>query len=199
MERAREQFLHARYESAQREIQRALDICPDCAWAHTFQGALYLQGRNYLEAARSFQRAIDQDPTLGAAYLGIGMVCNAQGRFKDALAPLDRAAPYLSSSWILHFQNAWAHLEIGEFSAGLKDLARADGLTASDPQELSADAYLHGVAQSQLKDYQGARHFLEESVKREPKGTFATLAKKRLQHLAPREEKNDRSAALQPR
>ena len=198
MDRAREQFFHGRYESAQREIQRALDICPYCAWAHTFQGALYLQGGNLPEAARSFQRAIDQDPALGAAYLGIGMVCNAQGRFKDALVPLDRAAPYIPSSWLLYFQSSWAHLGIGELSAGLKDLARAQGLTASDPQKLSADAYLHGVVQSQLKDYEGARHFLEEAVKREPNGTFATLAKKRLQRLAPLEERNDKSAALHP-
>jgi tetratricopeptide (TPR) repeat protein len=197
LDRAHEHFLHGRYDSAQKDIQRALDICPHCALAHTFQGLLDLQGRNYLEAARSFQRAIDQDPASGSAYLGIAMVYNAQGRFKDALVPLDRAEPYLPEAWLLHFEYALAHLGIGESMAGLKDLAQAQRLTGSDPQKLSGVAYLHGVAQSQLNDYEGAKRFLAEAVKREPGGTFATLAKRRLQSLASRiGEANDKTAGL---
>lgn len=197
MDRAREHFLHGRYETAQKEIQRALDICPHCARAHTLQGVLHLQDGNYPEAARSFQRAIDLDPASGSAYLGIGMVYNTQGRFKDALVPLDRAAPYLSGTWLLHFESALAHLGVGESMAGLKDLAQAQGLAGRDPAKLSGVAYLHGVVQSQLKDYDGATKFLEEAIKREPNGTFATLAKTRLQRLAPRSgEANEKTAGL---
>ena len=197
MDRAYDHFLRGRYASAQREIQRALDICPHCASAHTFQGLLHLQGGNYPEAARSFQRAIDQDPASGPAYLGIGVVYNAQGRFKDALVPLNRAAPYLPGSWLLYFESALAHLGVGESMPGLKDLAQAQGLTSSDPQKLSGDAYLHGVAQFQLKDFEGGKKLLEEAVKRQPNGTYATLAKRWLQSLASRiGESNDKTAGL---
>jgi tetratricopeptide (TPR) repeat protein len=197
MDRAYEHFLRGRYASAQKEIQRALDICPHCASAHTFQGLLHLQGGNYPEAASSFQRAIDQDPASGPAYLGIGMVDNTQGRFKDALVRLDRAAPYLPGSWLLYFESALAHLGVGESTAGLRELTHADGLTGSDPMKLSGDACLHGVAQFQLKDYEGGKKLLEEAVKRQPNGTYATLAKRWLEGLASRiGESNDKTAWL---
>jgi tetratricopeptide (TPR) repeat protein len=157
MARARERFLHGRYESAQKEIQRALDICPHCASALTFQGVLNLQGHNYPEAARSFQRAIDEDPAAGPAYLGIGVVYNAQARFKEALVVFDRAAPFLPDTWLLPFECALAHLGVGESTAGLREISHAEGLAGSDPAKLSGVAFLHGVAESQLKEYDRAK------------------------------------------
>ena len=49
-----------------------------------------IEGKNYVEAAQTFQQAINADPTLGAAYLGLGEAYNSLGRFKEALAPLAR-------------------------------------------------------------------------------------------------------------
>ena len=57
--------------------------------------------------------------------------------------------------------------------------------------------YLHGVAQFQLKDFEGGKKLLEEAVKRQPNGTYATLAKRWLQSLASRiGESNDKTAGL---
>ena len=185
MARASEHFLHGRYESAQKEIQRALDICPHCASALTFEGVLNLQSHNYPEAARSFQQAIDEDPAAGPAYLGIGVVYNAQARFKEALAVFDRAAPFLPDSWLLPFECALAHLGVGESMAGLREMSHAEGLAGSDPAKLSGVAYLHGVAEFQLKHYDAATQFFEEAIKHDPKGTFARLAKEHLDRITP--------------
>ena len=50
--------------------------------------------------------------------------------------------------------------------------------------ELSRDALLRGVAEFQLKDYEGAKRFFEQAVWQEPNGTFARLAGSRLHQFA---------------
>jgi tetratricopeptide (TPR) repeat protein len=185
MDRAQADFLNGRYESAQKYVQRALDICPHCAMAFTFQGILNLHGGDYADAAQAFQRAIEEDPSSGSAYLGLGIVYNTQGRFKEAIVPFDRAAPLLQSSWLFHFETALAHLGAGESEEGLRDITFADRLTESDPLKLSGIAYLRGVAHFQLRDYNGANRYLEEAVRHDPNGTYALLAKRRLEQLGP--------------
>ena len=78
--------------------------------ALNIQGAVILSRANYADAGRDFQQAIDADPALGQAYLGLGMVYTSQGRFKEALAPLDRAAASLPGSWLVHFESALGKL-----------------------------------------------------------------------------------------
>ena len=168
---------------AEKEVQRALDICPHYGLGLAFQGIIDLQTGNNLKAQNAFQRAIDEDPTLGAAYLGLGLIFNHQGRFKEATVPFDRAAPLLPASWLLHFESAWAHFGIGEFAAGLRDATSAEGLSERDPEKLSGVAYLRGIAQFQMRDYSEAHRYFEDAVRHDPKGTFATLAQRRMQQI----------------
>ena len=185
MSRAQVDYLHGHYESAQRDVQVVLELYPHCALAFTFQGILNLQRGNLSEATQAFQRAIDEDPASGPAYIGMGVIYNTQGRFRDAIALFDRAAPFLQDSWLIHFEAAFAHLGVGESDAGLRDITRAERFTGSDPERLSGLAYLRGVAQCQLKDYNGGNRYLEEAVRLDPNGIFAILARKRLELVAP--------------
>jgi len=73
-ERARDALLRGRYEEAQKQVTRALEICPNCAIALTLQGIMKIEGKNYAEAAQTFRQAINADPTLGVAYLGLGQL-----------------------------------------------------------------------------------------------------------------------------
>jgi len=134
MDRAQVDFLHRRYESAQRDVQRALQIYPHCALAFTFQGILDLRDGNVLEAAEAFQRAINEDPASGSAYIGLGIILNTQSRFRDAIALFDRAAPFSQGSWLRDFESALAHLGVQEYDAALKDITRAERLAGSDPE-----------------------------------------------------------------
>lgn len=98
-ERAREALLGGRYEEAQKQVRRALEICPNCATALTLQGIMDIQERHYADAAHTFQQALDADPTQGVAYLGLGTTYNSLARFKDAQVPLARAAAILPPTW----------------------------------------------------------------------------------------------------
>ena len=183
LDRAQVNFLHQRYEPAQRDVQQALEIYPHCALAFTFQGILDLQDGNMPEAAEAFQKAINEDPSLGSAYVGLGIIYNTQGRFRAAIAQFERAAPLSQGSWIAYFEAALAHLGVGEYDAGLKDIARAERFTLGDPERLSGSAYLRGVAQIQLRDYAGGNRYLQEAMRRDPNGAFSTLARKRLEQI----------------
>jgi tetratricopeptide (TPR) repeat protein len=185
MDHAQVDFLHLRYESAQRDAQRALQIYPHCALAFTFQGILDLRDGNFSAAAQAFQRAIKEDPASGSAYIGLGIVYNTQGRFRDAIALFDRAAPFSPDSWLREFEAALAHLGVGEYDAGLKDITRAERVSGSDPEKLAGVAYLRGVAQCQMRDYAGANRYLQEAIRRDQNGTFSMLARKRLEQLGP--------------
>lgn len=197
LNRAYKHFSQRRFESAQQDVRQALNICPHCSWALTFQGVLNLQDENYPEAVRSFQRAIDEDPAAGSAYLGMGTVFNSQARFREALVEIDRAVPFLPDSWLLSFECAWAHLGVGESVAGLREISHAEGLAGTDPTELSGVAYLHGVAELQLKHYDGAKKFLEDAIKHEPEGVYARLAKERIDRMAPHlGEPNDKTGVV---
>ena len=183
IEKSRDDFLHGRLDAAFSDAQRALDIFPRCAIAFSIQGAVNLSRSNFTEADRDFQQAIDADPTLGAAYLGLGMVFISEGRSKEALVPLDSAAKFLPNSSIVHFQTAIAHLGIGEPQTALKDITQAERLIGSDPESRSEVSYIRGVALLQTKDLSGYKRELLESAHRDPNGVYAALARNRLKEV----------------
>jgi tetratricopeptide (TPR) repeat protein len=183
---ARDDLLRGRVESARKEIQRALNISPHCALALALQGIAQYQDKDYAEASVAFQRSIDEDPTLAAAYLGLGAVFIIQGRYRESLIPSERAVALLPNSWFPHYQMALAHLGLGESVSGLKEIADGEQLVGNDAERRSGFAYLRGVAYLQLKNYRGAKESLQQAVKCSPNGLYAPLAQERLDQLSPR-------------
>jgi tetratricopeptide (TPR) repeat protein len=184
--RARVDLLEGREESAREEIRRALDIFPHCASAHALQGMIEYQDSDFVEASRTFQRSIEEDPTLGAAYSGLGAVFIIQRRFREALIPLDRAVALLPDSWFPHYQTALAYLGLSESARGLREITGAERFAGNDPERRSGLAYLRGVAYFQSMDYGAAKESLLQAVKFSPNGTYAPFARKRLEQLSPR-------------
>jgi len=152
--------------------------------ALNIQGAVILSRANYADAGRDFQQAIDADPALGQAYLRLGMVYTSQGRFKEALAPLDRAAAFLPGSWPVHFESALAHLGIEEPEAAITEITYAERFTGLAPRQRAEASYLRAIARSQMKDYSGAKRDLKEAVALDPNGLYAALAAKKLQLIS---------------
>jgi tetratricopeptide (TPR) repeat protein len=183
-ENARKDFVEGRFDTALHEAKRALAIYPRSAMALNIQGAVNLSRANYADAGRDFQQAIDADPALGQAYLGLGMVYTSQGRFKEALAPLDRAAASLPGSWLVHFESALAHLGIEEPEAAITEITHAERFTGSAPRQRAEASYLRALARCQMKDYSGAKRDLKEAVALDPTGLYAALAAKKLQLIS---------------
>jgi len=181
--KAREALVHGDYDSALKEAEHALKIFPHCAAALTIEGAVNLKRTNYAEADSDFQQAINEDPAAGTAYLGLGMAFTSQGRFKEALVPLERAAAFIPNSWTVYFESALAHLGVGDSQMAFKEITYAEKFAGVDPEKKSGTTYLRGVAHSLAKDYNAARDDWNESVKGNPSGAYAQLAKRRLEAL----------------
>ena len=182
-DRAREDMLHGHPESAQKELTCALDIAPNYAVALATVGALKLQAGNLDEAAKAFQQAVEQDPTLGAAQLGAAMVLIAQGKFKESLTPIDRATTLLPSSWLVHLEAGVAHLGVGNTEAALQEVEFAERFAGPDPEGRSGVTYLRAMVYDALKDPDRAMKYLAETINRDPGGYYAALAKRRVERL----------------
>jgi tetratricopeptide (TPR) repeat protein len=180
---ARENLMRGDLASAQKEVARALEIAPHCGVALTLQGALNLRMGHLDTAADSFQEAIDKDPTLAAAYLGLARILISEHRFKEALTLLDRATGLLPTSWHVHFQTGLAQLGLGNIEAARKEAASAEGLTGTDPARRSGVYYLHAMVSLEMKDIAGTRKYLADTITCDPHGYYAEQAKGWLERL----------------
>jgi tetratricopeptide (TPR) repeat protein len=153
--------------------------------ALSLQGIVRYLDKDYAEAIPAFQLSINEDPTLGAPYVGLGAVLIIQRRFREALVPLDRAVALLPDAWLPHYQTALAHLGLGESASALKEIADGEHFAGDDAERRSGFAYLRGVAYLQLKDSGAAKESLQQAVKCSPNGDYAPLAQKRLEQLSP--------------
>ncbi len=182
-ERARQDILRGRLESAREELARALEVAPHYAVALTMLGAVNLQTDNIEGAATAFQQAVNEDPTLGAAYLGSGMVLMAQDKFKEALAPLNRATGLLPGSWYAHMETGLAHVGAGNAAAASKESALAEQFAGTDAERRSGVSYLRAMVSAVMKDSGGARKYLDETINRAPDGFYAALARKTIDRV----------------
>ena len=126
-----------------------------------------LSRTNFVDADMAFQQAINAEPAFGPAYFGLGMAYTSQGRFKEALIPLDRATSFLPSSWIVYFESAVAHLGLGEPEAALKEISYAERFTGTDPKKKAGISYLRGMDSFEMKALSRSEGELNEAVRRD--------------------------------
>jgi len=185
VKRAYKDIAAGHFEAAQKEIGRALDIAPHYAVAKVMQGAINLENKNYEGATAFFQQAIDDDPGLGGAYVGMAVILIHQQRCQAALPLLDRAEGLLPGAWFVHFVKAWAELKTGNSEVALKQSDIAEGLAGADSNRRSGVSYLRALAFIRMNDLETARRHLAETVARDPGGDYAPLAKRELERLQP--------------
>ena len=185
IDRAHKDILDGHLDSAQKEINRAIDIAPHFAAAKVLQGAIDLETKNYERATNFFQQAIDDDPALGGAYVGMAMVLIHQGRFQAALPLLEHAEGLLPGAWFVRFAEAWAHLELGNTEAALKQADYAERMAGTDSEKRSGVSYLRAMVFTHINDMDTARLQLAEAVALGHGCEYAALAQRELERLQP--------------
>lgn len=185
IERAHKDIVDGHLESAEKEIALALDIAPHFAVAKALQGAIDLETENYEEGRNYFQQAIDDDPALGGAYVGMAVVLIHQGRFQSALLLLNRAEGLLSGAWLVHFAKGCAQLELGDTDAALKQADSAERIAGTDSEEKSGTSYLRAMVSIHKNDIDAAKEYLAEAVARNRGGQYAVLANREIDRLQP--------------
>jgi tetratricopeptide (TPR) repeat protein len=194
--RARQDIIDGKLDKAQKEIDKALHVSPDCAEAIDIQGLIHLHSGNLDQAANEFQRAIDGDPTIGQAYLGLGMVMISHKQFKAALIPLERAESLLPSSWLVYLQTAVADFQVGDMNATLQQLKYAERFAAPNADRQSQTAFMHAMVLIKLTDFTSAAKYLNDAIELSPGGTYAKSAQAKLDQLKPLLNSGNQSLAV---
>ncbi len=110
--------LQQRWPETQRELQQAIAFKPDYHEALNYLGYLYVEkGLNLNDAERLIKRAVELEPENGAYIDSLGWLYYKQGKFKDAVRELERAAALIDDPVVLD--------HLGDTYLKLRDMNKA--------------------------------------------------------------------------
>jgi type IV pilus assembly protein PilF len=108
-------------EHALMHLQRALELNPDSAQAHSLLGLLLQREGDVAGAEKNFRKAVSDDDTYSPAHNNYGAFLFGQGRYKEAVTQLQKAADDLSYN-----ARDQALVNLGRASVKTGDLATAE-------------------------------------------------------------------------
>jgi serine/threonine protein kinase/Tfp pilus assembly protein PilF len=123
------------FPEAKAAAQKALEIDPTLAEAHTFLAySLVIYDWNWAEAERSFKRAIELDPNNAAAHFRYGQIYLApRGRLDEALVEIKRGLDLEPLDINMGSLLAWAYLVVGQDDQALEQARKTYDLEPSHP------------------------------------------------------------------
>jgi TolB-like protein/DNA-binding winged helix-turn-helix (wHTH) protein/Flp pilus assembly protein TadD len=126
--------------------ERALELDPDLAEAHTALGAaLDSEGRR-AEAEAEFRRAIELSPSSAYAHFRYGHVLTLAGRHAEALEEAREAVELDPLSPLFTMSLAWTHFMARDYPAAIAACRRSHELDPSYPETLQLLARAHAQA-----------------------------------------------------
>jgi len=116
--------------------RRAIKLSPGLAEAQVSRAVALSTLRNYPEAEEVFRIAIDTDPNLFEAHYFYGRACLAQGKFREAIAPLRSACKVRPEDYQAPAMLALAYTGLGRRKLASRACARTLEVTK---QQLSVN------------------------------------------------------------
>lgn len=126
-------------QDAKEQFEEELKLNPSNAAAEFMLGDLDRQLEEWDQAITHFRRASQLDVGFLEAYLGLGMALNAQGRYQDAIAPLQKYVAGVPEDAAGHYQLAMAFARTGRRDEAARELARQRQLDARVNKDNSSD------------------------------------------------------------
>ncbi len=117
-------------QDAKEQFEEELKIDPSNAAAEFMLGDVDRQLEQWDEAITHFRRASQLDVGFLEAYLGLGMALNAEGRYSEAVAPLEKYVMGVPDDAAGHYQLAMAYARTGQRDKAERELARQRALDA---------------------------------------------------------------------
>ncbi len=150
-------------------FEAAIRLYPDYAAAYTALARTHLQLGEAEAAAGAFEKALEIDEKLSDALFGLGVLCNAQKRFGDAVRYLLRARMLRPQDWRVHYQ-------LGQGYGGVADWPKAEA-SLRRARELHSDfsrTHLLLINALVLQDkYDAALAAMENYLRLFPQDSFA--------------------------
>ncbi|MDQ5873223.1 MAG: tetratricopeptide repeat protein, partial [Acidobacteriota bacterium] len=119
-------FAERRFEEAEREVRRALELDPDALYALWAAGVTLQRMGRHGEAATYLERAVALTERRQTWYLAhLGGIYGSGGRRADALAILSELRDRSSREYVAPFHFAFLHLGLGDHDAAIAALDAA--------------------------------------------------------------------------
>jgi predicted Zn-dependent protease len=117
-------------QDAKEQFEDELKINPSNAAAEFMLADLDRQLEQWDQAVVHFRRASQLDAGFLEAYLGLGMALNAEGKYADAVAPLQKYVAGVPDDPAGHYQLAMAYARTGHRDEAEQELAKQRALDA---------------------------------------------------------------------
>ena len=127
------------------------------------------------EAEKAFRDCLKDDPKNPEVLDGLGVAMVMQGRYKDALVPLDKALTIAPGNGSYRNNRGVARMELGLYAGAEEDFAAADASQNPDDR-LSATINLGRLRQRE-KNYAGAEEQFSVAIARDPKSYAAFIGR----------------------
>jgi tetratricopeptide (TPR) repeat protein len=137
------------------------------------RGDFLVRGRRFLEARALFDRALQEDPNLSLANLGMGLWHLRQDQHKEALGWFERAVSLGSRSCLAHYYDATLRLARANSEAELDRIARSlQRALELNPDFALALAQLAFVYREQNKNLEEALRLTQKAIDLEPTNPY---------------------------
>lgn len=130
LEAAHKEFSWGNLEKAEREVDRALQVDPNCGPAFSMRAFIRLAEKNPSAAVTDAIHATSLDAYDGDAFVALAMAYNSLKDFENAMKAATQALMLRSDSWQAHLERAKSLYGQGQFDAALTAL---DGLAKDFP------------------------------------------------------------------
>jgi len=167
-------------DQAQVHLEKAVSEYPCYARAQADLATVLGEAQKLADAEAAARKARECDPDYVYSYMVLGQMFNSEKRYADSEQVLQEGLRRSPGSWQFYYQLGVAHFGLGQYSKADEEYQRVLSLNSTPPAELHvklADLYL------KEKAYEKAYSHMEEYLKAEPAGRFATKIKNIMQQM----------------
>jgi serine/threonine protein kinase len=124
--------------AAESEFKRAIQICPNSAFAHGFYGWYLTSVKRFDEGIAEGQRARDLDPLSSETNFLLGQSLYLARRYDLAIKQLRLAINLDPNLWVGHDELGWVYEEQGNFPGALAEIEKARALEPNVAEPLAS-------------------------------------------------------------
>jgi tetratricopeptide (TPR) repeat protein len=181
-EKGRNENKKGKWENAERELTKAVEIYPKYA-AAWYELGVAQQQQNNLEAARkSYAQALAADSKFVSPYQQLAGMAAKESNWKEVADDTDR----LLRLNAIDFPQAWFFNALANYHLQNWDVAEKSarqGLTSDTAHRFPKMDHLLGVLLAQKRDYSGAAEHMRNYLRLNPAASDADLVKKQLAEI----------------
>jgi len=166
-----------RPQSAIAAFQTALMLNPRSTSTYGNLGNLHERYGNLPQAEFYYLKAVELDPDLHQAFIGLARIAAQRQRWDDSLSALSRASQILPKSVSVIHQMGAIYIAKGDLSAAREQLRNAMSL---DPEHVGVRASLSDVLM-RLGDTRQAKDLADWCLEREPDNAVALEVKRAIE------------------